>query len=312
MNIIEIDKFNWSERRASFNNVSLFDDSDFIEMVSAIYETKVRYLAIENQAKTVCLSAFYIKGNQIVIPSNFISSAFLLDASLSEVSYVKLIDELHSYLKKKYKKIAFRLDTIIKDNRPFKWNGYASDLRYTYHIDLKLLNYADNVYRNLKKIDENKISAKELTNLDVVFSQHEADLIEYGFSLVQLKRTQHFFELCLAKGILKIFAVYEDTQLKGSSLVLIDDYQKTAYLSLLSKVDQGTEHHTFLYDYMFKQLYDLHYAKMDLCGANTKGISLFKSRFNPKLVSYFMNTYSYTHRLFNKIYMVLGKIQSHL
>lgn len=94
-----------------------------------------------------------------------------------------------------------------------------------------------------------------------------------------------------------------DSKIAGSDILLIDRYQKHAYMFLISK---SYSHYksgfpALKYDYIFRYLKNMDIEKVDMFGANYSSIAEFKSKFNPELAEFFEVDYSIRRHLFNNL-----------
>lgn len=305
MKVIEVDELKWQAIRTELGNASLFEEPAFVKLIAQAFDVSAHYIVVEHKEHPVLAIVNYTRGKRIVHPYTGLFTGLIVDKNLSEQSYITSFDALQRYLSSNYKDISLQLSFQYQDIRPFLWNNYQITPRYTYHLDLNTVHYAENVQRNLKKAEKGEFTIAELNDFETAFSFNQADLKQYGMSRSRIKKIYCFFELCYQKGYVKLYGVYDQGKLSSSTIILLDTFQQRAYLSLLSKVNQGTEQHTLLYDYLVTTLKEQGISSFDLCGANTKPIALFKSRFNPQLIHYFNARYhhlyswqrSFTHLL---------------
>lgn len=287
-------------------NLPLFYQPNYLNSIAIVYQLKVNYLSFETKYQTIALIAFLSQTNKnVVLPEGFSYSPFYIKNDINEKTYVDILHSFIAILKKDFRSVKLKLSISITDIRPFIWEGFNVEVKYT-HIKANDLAPDANIIKNLGKqiIEEYKFKVEELS--DENLSINLEFLKTLNFSEKKLKQHQKLIKLWNNSGYIKVFSIYKDSTLVCSNLVFLDFKSSNAYTILLNQVDAVHKYaHTYLYDNMIKWGKKNQINTIDFCGANFKSISEFKSRFNTELKMYFMVNY-YPFQANSK----LGKIYS--
>lgn len=285
--ITEVSEVQWKLNLAG-RNLGMAFNSDYLKPIADSFNCSIKYILEKSKDELNFAIVVFCRGNNIVIPENFSYNPFWLNPKLSEKKQIEILTSLIKRLKGNYKKMSIKFNTDIYDVRPFIWENFSLDVRYT-HFKTDNFNYDRSVIKNLTKDVINKYVFK-VEDLDKQsLSINLESLSTLNFSTKKINRYRELLQAWALSGYLKAFNVYKGADLICSNLVLLDFNNSKAYTILLNKVDP--EHklaHTYLYDQIIKWCKSNHIDDLDFCGANIKGISEFKSRFNTELKMYFI------------------------
>lgn len=287
-------KINCTEWKLETSKLQLpiFYDSDFLNSTANTFNLNIDYFCFNKKGKIIALGAFFIKGTKIVRPENFSFTALWFSEELSDVAYIEIAEVLIQLLKNNYSKISLKLNSQISDIRPFTWANFKIEIKYTY-IKKNDLAPHYSVSKNLSKLEKDHY----------VFKVQEIDNNSWQINLKFLKKLGFSISLCSSYqlllfewdkiGILKALNVYKKKELICSNIVLFDKDNHKLYTILLNSVNIEEKHaHTFLYTSIFNWCKENGISDIDLCGANLKSVSKFKSYFNADLTPYFSISYS--------------------
>lgn len=307
----EVTKFVWNEV-VEDQAGSIFNDSEYLELISDIYKTKLKFWLIYSQKnKPVIGFATHIKYNSITVPDHYGYSSFWKHSELGAFSFFDYLDKALSDLKKAYKSIKFRLPPDIFDIRAFNNNGFNSRTSFTYLKDTKAVNdYRKNIFEKIKIANKESFIFSYAEKYEKILLQQINDFECFGYSKSKINFYKAYFQKLIDCEVMKSFAVFKDDELIASALLILDFDKRTAYNILLSssKTNYGAGVNAFLYDNIIKKLHALGIEKFDLYGADMKGIANFKSGFNGELVPHYTVNYSLINNTLKNILFQAKKI----
>jgi hypothetical protein len=274
-------------------DLSLFYNSEYLDCIADVFKLKIHYFICTTKEGILALGAFFCDSNRnIVLPEGFSYSSFYLKNDLTEKSYGDLQISLIKILKSEFKNIKLKFETTITDVRPFIWEGFNLEVKYT-HIKTNDLPPEASVINNLSKqvVKEYRFEVEELNNSNLLLNLEF--LKKLSFSAKKIKELQKLLQLWAECNYLKAYSIYKKNILVCSNLVLIDFNSSKVYTILLNKPDKQYKFaHSYLYHSMIEWGKENGINTIDFCGANYKSISEFKSRFNTELTMYFVVSYS--------------------
>jgi hypothetical protein len=279
---------NWLKSIKEFN-LSIFYQSDYLKSISQSFDLELNYFSFSKNNQVFSLVAFFNnKSRHIIFPEGFSYSSFHIQNNLSEKVYLDIITSLIKILKKDFKNIKFKLETNITDIRPFSWENFSIEVRYT-HIKQNNLPPEKRVLKSLRK-DYNSDYDFKFEELNHASLKLNLDTLRaLSFSKTKINLHQKLLATWAERGYLKAFNLYRSNTLICSSLVLIDYSNFRVYIILINKVEKEFKNaHSFLYQQIISYCKENGWQTVDFCGANFKSISEFKSRFNTELKMYFM------------------------
>lgn len=197
-------------------------------------------------------------------------------------------------LKKFYESIKIVLPPSIVDLRPFLWNGFLAETRYTYLKPTNEQLYKQNINRQYKKAKEKyNLTVDFCSYKDIDWNRHKLLLISIHLNGTRINQIEDWLKLLDKKGLLLCMGIYCDTQVVGSVIVLVDQLQSVGYLLYLESDKSAiqSEINAVLYIEVQKELLRLNIKTFDYLGANIPSIANYKSRFNPVLKPYYIVTY---------------------
>jgi hypothetical protein len=312
---IELDETAW-KKEESILDLPLFYDSKYLNSIALVYNLKVNYYCFKTSSKTLALISFFSTKSKIVTPEGFSYSPYFIIENLSEIVYFDINNSLISLLKKKFRSIYLKLGINITDVRPFIWNGFKIQTKYT-HLKNNLLSSHKTVIKNLSKIIDEKYYFEVEQPCESSIRLNMDFLQKLGISKFNCVKYEMLLMKWTENGYLKAFNVYKNQQLLCSNLVLVDENTKRAYTILLNNVDFTEKYaHTFLYQSITDWCFKKGIFEIDFCGANIPGISIFKSYFTTELKIYYKISYnSFSNSLYGikqNVFSILYKIKGRL
>ncbi|TZF83637.1 hypothetical protein FW774_09170 [Pedobacter sp. BS3] len=302
--LTEVDEAGW-KTALNLEQHSIFFQPDYLNAVAEAFRVSVKYYIYTKKGKVLAALAVFKKGRNIVMPEQFTYTPFWVEEGLSEVKCNDILKEIITHLKRQYRKIALKLDVDIKDIRPFLWQGFVADIRYTY-IKKTDEPVHPSIYKNLNKAThytlETHFPDDKSIDINVAF------LSELFFFKIKAVSFIKLMQLLTIKGYLQAFNVFYEEKHICSSLVLLDKKKNKSYTLLSNKINREHAYaHTLLYQGRIDWMCNNDFTYMDLCGADMEGISRFKAFFNPKLENHFYVSYSPANPLLRILLRVIRK-----
>jgi hypothetical protein len=204
-----------------------------------------------------------------------------------------IVLEILRFLEKQFNFIAINNNYLINDIRPFIWNDYHVEVRFSYMIKLDNINqiYQNMEYRvkyDVKKCEKSNIIIKPTDDLQTFYDIHAST-----YKMQNLKCPESFEQikklyLNLKKlGEAQLFFAQNNNDILSTSLIVW--HEKVAYY-LMGGVNRDFRHFgssNFLMWYILQELAKKNVDFIDLYGANSPRIALFKRGFGGKLDHYF-------------------------
>jgi hypothetical protein len=187
--------------------------------------------------------------------------------------------------------VSISLGYPMKDVRPFLWNGFDVSVGYTYLIDLH--QSLDNIWNSFDRNCRREIRTTETHNLSIKETSKPSD-VEQFYTIMQDRYHQQNLSVPLysSEYLKDIVAVFPDN-VKLYSLyesgVVIDMvllYEYDNYLGLWMggiNLDKSIHSNEYLTWEFIKQAKAKGYDVLENHGADVQRLSLFKSKFNPRL-----------------------------
>jgi hypothetical protein len=288
--LTEVDVTVWKKEIIS-QDTSVFDEPEYLETISSLYGTKIKYWIVYKKNKAVIGFATHIKNASIVVPDHYSYSSFWFDKrGMADYSFYEHLEKCILLLKKKYKYISFRLPPNVKDVRAFNLHGFNTRVSYT-HIKYVHgeLNYRNDVKIKFKKSENQNFKFSYDEYYEEVLTQQLDDFSYFGYSKIQTKFYSSYFDVLIKSGFLKSFAIHQNEKLIASALVVVDFKNHKAYNLLMSasKTNYIGEASTFLYHQVFLHLKSLGIILLDLYGADMKGVANYKAGFKGVLENHY-------------------------
>lgn len=311
---LQIEVENWESFINEQGGIGVFGSTDFLISTAKIYGLNIDIRLILLNNKPVLALPLFVKKNSIVLPNHyFYQFIWQKETSKESWSQVEAFDFLLYMLKKKYKKIKVRLPTSIIDVRPFMWNGFNTNLKYTYEKVTSDLRYHQNINRIVNK-RQNGYSFDKNCDWERNWIFHYNDLQKFGIRIVNIEIFITYFKKLTEKGLIQVFNAYKDGLFLTSIISIIDKDCKSAYFPLIGTADEHYKNGlpSLLYNYALLELKKVEVEKVDFFGANIQSISKFKSKFLPDLCPYYEVSYSENYQKWNafvrKFKTYMGKV----
>jgi hypothetical protein len=283
----------------------IFANPNFLDCIANLNDSKTIYFIFLEKEMPMVAFALMEKGSAIISAKFYNNySGLWIKQGLKEKKINQVLMQSIACLKNKYDDIKLVLPTNIVDVRPFKWEGFAVDIRYTYIKNLSELNFKTDVRRNYDKaINELKLTFSLSQITDDIWLNYIHQLKTIGFRNVIISLIQKWVTSLERNNLVFTFIIKNEinNEYLGSAIVLIDDLDKKAYLLYNHTFADDNQSQTtaYLYVKLHHWLAEKGYVCLDYLGANFKNIAEFKSNFNPALVPYFTVSYNAKRALFN-------------
>lgn len=232
---------------------------------------------------------YIFKKNKVILPPTiaytfFTPNKFSLNKSM-ERHWNYLISELKKYIPKKG---SFFLHPGFYDLRPFIWNNYSVDILYTYKTinkwDEENINKEER--KQIKKAIKNKITIRNTINIDSIlhliiesYKRHKRKppyKLDYIRNIISDGIKNKYITIRIAERENRVIAFR--AMICGESEV---------YDWIAGSSNEGYEYgaNSYLVYSLLKEESKKNKI-VDMCGANTKSIAMFKSGFGLQLQAY--------------------------
>lgn len=293
----------WAHYSSLYNCDTLKAGKSFLNSLADTYNLKILHVAIKQKEDLCILTSFLIKDKRILSPNHYYYQFFWQNPDKSQWHHTEVLYFLLDELKKSYKTINIRLPITIKDIRPFKWQGFTIEIRYTL---VKYLNDGK-LHKNLSRILKNDINAngyKFETNTfwKESLAFHNKELKNFKFAKTYIQQVIRWFSALQQANLAYTFNVFYKDEFVSSIIAIVDEKDKKAYFPLIGTVKEHSSKgiSSFLYQYALNQLKDFGVEKVDLYGADMREIATFKQKFEPELQNFYVAKYSaYDNKLQN-------------
>lgn len=93
----EVSKEQWIQI-ISEKSTSVFDDPDYLELISRLHRTVIHYYVFYRQEKHLLGFAVHIKGNSIVVPDHYSYSSFWWSDTLTDFGFFEALEAFLSII----------------------------------------------------------------------------------------------------------------------------------------------------------------------------------------------------------------------
>lgn len=291
MQVKEISGKDWNQLAAQADNASVFGQQDVVAVIADVFAVKPIYFIVVKKDRPIFGLLVYARGNKIIHPLTDIYTA-LWQYSLSPLGLQQAWLVLIKHLQRFFVRIDFILPISIQDIRPFIYQGFKADVKYTYinNFSHSYANELQSLWRKANRMGVNFAKDDAETYIKHVIKGF--DFLPFGKS--DKLRLEKFIYGMHNIGKLNAVGAFLDGKLIASALSLIDKKEKVAYNLFVSshKANYHTGVHTALYLENFNQLKQQGVCAIDLCGATAEGVGNFKAGFNGELNAYYHVRYN--------------------
>lgn len=293
--LIEIDKANWN---GSVEDIvpDLMFKSEYVELLSQSFNFNLRHIVIKEKGIINLIAIIFFRKQKVVFADNYTYQPLWINPTISERRQNAILTHFILYLKSNFSSVKLKLNPLIADIRPFKWEGFNVEPRFTYLRFRNALIHKKIAFR-LKKQDSQMAGVL----------MEDPSLNDISINIDFLKRLKFkktkansYFNYLLglkALGYVKSFTLKDENNVICAYLVLIDPGLKRVYTLMVNGADRNHRHiHSLIYKKIINWADEHDFETVDFCGANMKGISNFKSYFNPELQLYYIVRYSFIQR----------------
>lgn len=255
----------------------------------------VFYIFRSNNEATIGFALFE-KKNKIVLPPQFLFySGLWIKGGLRNDEFNTHLFNAITQLKKLYVSIKLVTTPQLSDLRPFLWNNFKPNLRYTYCKETKDNNYSEGILRDYKRA----VKKFKLHQSVCLFSELDWKeyielfrMVGYNFKRINLLKIW-LTELDKNEFLYSLKIINSEMQNVGSGIILLDKVLKIGYFIYMdiSKNQHRSETNSYIYIEVQKWLFENGYDEMDYFGANLNSIANYKSRYLPRLKPYYVLYY---------------------
>jgi len=275
-------------RNKEIQNYNGLFNINLLETISDYLKCKVDFFIIKTNKITLPIIYIYKRNKVILAPtiaySFFTPTKLILNKSL-ERHWNYLISELKNYIPKKG---TIFIHPVFYDLRPFIWNNFNVDILYTFktHDDWEESFINREERKQINKAKKNNVIVRYDNNCDsilnlinVSYKRHKRKppyKLDYIRSIISDGIKNKYILLRVAEKDSKIIAFR--AMIKGNNEV---------YDWIAGSTKEGYEYGANSYlVYSLLKVESGNNNIIDMCGANTKSIAMFKSGFGLQLHSY--------------------------
>jgi len=206
------------------------------------------------------------------------------------------INTLLAYLQDRFVYIDLLLPPGFVDIRPFQWQGFESEVRYTYQfkIDPKeelYQQFSQSLRRKMKKYDQDDFQLHTSNDSDTL-----VEMIRNSYKVHQkkpalpAKQLRKLFKSILQNNLGKIFYLVREDEPLAGILVTKDERHLFSYFAGMSDTFRTKYDSEFLYSSTIEQPEFLN-KTFDFLGANNVAFEQFKRSFGGQLIPYYRVVY---------------------
>lgn len=303
---IEIHKDNWDETIKDFIPDLMFR-SEYVELLSQSFHFHLKYIIIKEKGIINLACVIFYKKKKVVLADNYSYQPLWVNPLISERRQISVLTHFINYIKTDFNNVKFKLNALIADIRPFRWEGFSIEPRFTYFrynntpVHKKISGRLNKLKNQMSAVLISEPSEDDISvNIDFVKS--------LNFKNSKANSYQSFLIGLRELGYLKSFTLKDGSGVNCAYLVLADLAQKKAYALMVNGADRSYRQiHSLLYQEINKWADENDIKTVDFCGANMKGISNFKSYFNPRLQLYYIVRYSYFQKVIAYFTQIINK-----
>lgn len=284
----------WYQEIGGFRPLFLNEQKTIVNANVKTYGVSVHYFIYYHKQKPCISFLAYSKGKKLINPNYFLYSAIWIDETLSETAYIEHCTAFVRAMTNRFNAIYLITPTKLKDIRPFLWNGFSAQPRFTYLKKLEELDYENEITKHIKAVEKLDYQWKVEKLTAEVLQINLETLAKLNFIKKKIALIRNFLSNSGLVEQIQCFSCYDNGKLLLSNIVLVDENSKTAYTILLNKSSKADakKPHAYLYHFIFSNLKTNGYEFVDLMGADMKSISIFKSRFGADLQNHYELSYS--------------------
>jgi hypothetical protein len=304
--IKEIKKENyglWDELVEKSPQGTIFHSSDWSSICAKLLNKKLKIYGCFKNGQLVAGCSFYtykkgfFKIASSVIAATPYGGVILADPRTEDIrKQEKNISDIIRSLCNAFKNEHFDYIQLVNspdfiDIRPFTWNGWKSDIHYTYYLDMN--NFERNISKDarwtINKVIKSGITTEKSRDISLFYELFRETYMRQGLNppvsekffrdIFNMLQNQNKGEMWIAKTKSGEVAaaeiiVYDNKRAYRWSAASHTGLRKTGATSLL------------LYE-IFQDLKERGFKEINLMAANTPHLAKFIAQFNPKLVPYY-------------------------
>lgn len=287
-----------------------FITSTWIGAISELFGYKFELVSVSDEEGIVCVFCVYYKARHgklfslhpSLTPYN--APAFIRSLKISDVRWAKdkfsILTAVQSYIKKKFIYPYLFLDTDCYDLRPFTWNHWNVRPAYTFLVDPIATKLDSDIVRRAKNClaEGYRVSFDWIP--DVFVQLFRKTMERQGFVLHYTdEQFIQFLNKLKTAGLVWMATSFDLENRPHASWVQLHLnhvrlFNWNSATNLEFSNSGGT---SLLVSEMLNHIRQMGFTEWDLCGADNKSVSGFKSKLGGKLQLYFKADYS----LYSKI-----------
>jgi hypothetical protein len=302
------DRFLWDSFLEKSPDKLLFHMWDFLKIMEKHSGSQLLPYGIYEGEKLMCLfPLFYFKKYGIkFLNSQPYGSGIPYNGYLMNLDYYSqkqrqkeiYLQGIVEELNKEIKRISPNIIHIdfgprVDDIRPFKWNGFDIDINYSYIINLTLP--IESIWKLFDRSCTKKIKTvergytvfiKESDDIEKFCSIMEDRYLEQNLKFSNFGPEYYYDILKTFPHNLKLYFLYNNDKIISLALT-IEFNGQLAFWKGWVNLDKMIYSNEFFTWELIKKAKSEGLKTLDLFGANTKRICIFKSKFNPHIQPYF-------------------------
>lgn len=284
--LLEVDELKWSEFISVYGKGSLFIEPVWLSITATNFGYGLKYYIWTEGTEEVIGFPIFYKGKTIKSPTNFHFFPLVKAKGIEKQKNIAFIRSIEN-LKRRFGSIRLKMEIDFPYQKELEGLGFNVTEKFTYIKRLDNLNYSRNIFRMIKKAEQQSYTTSLSTSFESSFSKIWES--NKGYLLgSNKKQIFSFFSALIKKNFSQILDLHQDGAHIASLLVIEDQNQKVVYTYLISIPDRKKypEVQAMLYNYGMSLYKSKGFLFCDLCGANLSSIAKFKAKFNGDLERY--------------------------
>lgn len=201
----------------------------------------------------------------------------------------RCLDHIRSAIGPEY--VRFRTSPRYRDPRPFVWEGFDADSRFTYVVDLGqedlFKRFSSDARSNVRDCEDAgcEITVGDAESIRKILAQVRTRHEEQGLSYpIDASFIESLYER-LPSGALRPYVCKLDGEFVGGNIILTDDDAAYAWVGAATP-DIDLSVNDAIHWRAMRDNIERGAERYDLLGANKKGLSEYKAKFAPTLEPY--------------------------
>ncbi len=178
----------------------------------------------------------------------------------------------------------------VMDVRPFIWNGWETEILYTYYLDLNNFKLSRNIQRNIKNAIKNDIIVEKAEHIPLFYELFRETFFRKGskppvtekfFNIIfNTLKNQNKCEMWIART--------KSGDIAASEIVIYDNKRAYRWAAVSHIELRKTGASSLLLSELFQDLKKRGFREINLMAANRPKLARFSENFYPSLIPYYV------------------------